>query len=136
MKPEAIISGVDKPVRDRMKGIVKNIKEFIDDDTLRDFSHLFSFKVGAGQLTVCTLNFAHLENPVVAAMLAALLQDSRWTETQVSIEPEVLKAFLKERASKGPQKEDTMNHFWEIDNKLVEDTLFWEEAKLDLTKIN
>ena len=136
VKPEAIISGVDKPVRDRMKGIVKNIKEFIDDDTLRDFSHLFSFKVGAGQLTVCTLNFAHLENPVVAAMLAALLQDSRWTETQVSIEPEVLKAFLKERASKGPQKEDTMNHFWEIDNKLVEDTLFWEEAKLDLTKIN
>ena len=28
-----------------------------------------------------------------------------------------------------------MNHFWEIDNKLVEDTLFWEEAKLDLRKI-
>ena len=29
-----------------------------------------------------------------------------------------------------------MNHFWEIDNKLVEDQLFWEEANLDLRKIN
>ena len=37
--------------------------------------------------------------------------------------------------AKGPVKEDVMNHFWEIDNKLVEDTLFWKEANLDLTKI-
>ena len=28
-----------------------------------------------------------------------------------------------------------MNHFWEIDNKLVEDTLFWEEVKVDLSKL-
>ena len=28
-----------------------------------------------------------------------------------------------------------MNHFWEIDNKLVEDTLFWEEAQVDLSKM-
>ena len=32
-------------------------------------------------------------------------------------------------------KEDVMNHFWEIDNKLVEDTLFWEEVKVDLSKL-
>ena len=38
-------------------------------------------------------------------------------------------------AQRGPRKEDVMNHFWEIDNKPVEDTLFWEEAGLDLTKI-
>jgi hypothetical protein len=25
-----------------------------------------------------------------------------------------------------------MNHFWEIDDKLVEDTLFWEEVQVDL----
>ena len=136
VKPEAIISGVDKPVRDRMKGIVHNIKEFIDDDTLRDFSHLFSFKVGRGQLTVCTFNFTKPESPAVAAMLAALVNDSSWTDTETSIEPEALKAYLREVGAKGPQKEDTMNHFWEIDNKLVEDTLFWEEAKLDLSKIN
>ena len=28
-----------------------------------------------------------------------------------------------------------MNHFWEIDNKLVEDTLFWEEVHIDLSKL-
>ena len=28
-----------------------------------------------------------------------------------------------------------MNHFWEIDNKAVEDTLFWEEAGIDLSKL-
>ena len=31
--------------------------------------------------------------------------------------------------------EDVMNHFWELDNKPVEDTLFWEECGLDLSKI-
>ena len=135
-KPEAFVSGVDKPVRDRMKGIVRNIKNFIDDDTLRDFSHLFSFKVGAGILTVCTFNFAKLDTPAVAAMLAAIVNDYSWTKTEVAIAPETLKAYLKEVGVKGPQKEDTMNHFWEIDNKLVEDTLFWEEAQIDLKKID
>ena len=27
-----------------------------------------------------------------------------------------------------------MNHFWEIDNKPVEDTLFWEECGVNLAK--
>lgn len=48
--------GVDKPVRDRMKGLVNGVKNFIDADTLRNFSHLFSVKVGKGTLVVCTLN--------------------------------------------------------------------------------
>ena len=36
---------------------------------------------------------------------------------------------------KGFRKEDVMNHFWELDNKPVEDILFWEEAGIDLAKI-
>ena len=28
-----------------------------------------------------------------------------------------------------------MNHFWELDNKMVEDTLFWEEAGVNLANI-
>ena len=28
-----------------------------------------------------------------------------------------------------------MNHFWEIDNKPVEDTLFWEEAQVNLAQM-
>ncbi len=27
-----------------------------------------------------------------------------------------------------------MNHFWEIDNKPVEDTLYWEEVQIDMSK--
>ena len=29
-----------------------------------------------------------------------------------------------------------MNHFWELDNKPVEDTLFWEEAGISLADLN
>ncbi|MBQ6472464.1 MAG: hypothetical protein IJJ33_10805 [Victivallales bacterium] len=42
VKVNEVILGVDKPVRDRMKGIVNDIHDFLDDDTLRNFSHLFS----------------------------------------------------------------------------------------------
>ena len=31
--------------------------------------------------------------------------------------------------------EDVMTFFWEIDNKPVEDTLFREEAQVDLSKL-
>ena len=34
----------------------------------------------------------------------------------------------------GVVKEDVMNHFWEIDNKPVEDKLYWEEVKIDMRK--
>ena len=46
-----------------------------------------------------------------------------------------LKKYLEETTQAGVLKEDVMNHFWEIDNKPVEDTLFWEAAGLDLAKI-
>ena len=132
--------GVDKPVRDRMKGLVQGVKHFIDGDTLRNFSHLFSVHVGPGTLVVCTLNLsldAPAEDCVIRNFSAALLKNlPQLAQTECAITPEALKAYLQEVQKKGPSKEDTMNHFWEIDNKLVEDTLFWEEANLDLRKID
>jgi hypothetical protein len=134
------IWGVDKPVRDRMKGLVFNVKTFIDGDTLRNFSHLFSVKVGKGTLVVCTLNLSldvPAEDCVIRNFSAALLANlPLLAETNCSIEPAAFRAYLEEVKKKGPSKEDTMNHFWELDNKLVEDTLFWEEANLDLRKID
>ena len=132
---EELVCGVDKPVRDRMKGLVFKVKDFIDQDTFRNFSHLFSLRVGPGTLAVCTFALTALRNPVTASLLTALLDDPDLVRTEKSIEPEKLKAYLAEQTARGVRKEDTMNHFWEIDNKLVEDKLFWEEAKLDLRKI-
>ena len=84
---------------------------------------------------MCTFALKSPENPSVAAFLAELFNDPGLVKTAKSIEPTVLKKYLADETAKGVRKEDTMNHFWEIDNKLVEDTLFWEEAKLDLRKI-
>ena len=128
-------SGIDKPVRDRMKGLVSGIKDFVDEDTLRKFSHLFSVKVGSGLLTICTLNVSNPNSPVVANLLCTLVDQPELFATDCSIEAERLHAYLEEVAAKGLRSEDVMNHFWEIDNKLVEDTLFWEEVQVDLAKM-
>lgn len=132
-KGHEFINGVDKPVRDRMKGLVQNIKDFIDDDTLRNFCYLFGIKVGAGTLFVSTFQ---MNNSLISKnyhqLLAETLPSIKITE---SIEFDKLKSYLEQSTKAGVIKEDTMNHFWEIDNKMVEDTLFWEASGLDLSKI-
>ncbi len=132
---EEHVCGVDKPVRDRMKGLVDNIKDFIDQDTLRNFSHLFSVRVGQGTLIVSTFRLKDTGNPVVANFLAELLNHLSEYKTEKSILPDELRKYLAAETARGIRKEDVMNHFWEIDNKLVEDTLFWEQTGLDLSKI-
>ena len=134
-KVEQHVSGIDKPVRDRMKGLIHKIKDFIDDDTLRKFSHLFSVKVGKGLLIVCTFNMKNPDSPVKANLLAALFNHIDAFQTECSITPEAFIKWLDETNAKGFTPEDVMNHFWEIDNKAVEDTLFWEEAGIDLSKL-
>lgn len=126
------VLGVDKPVRDRMKGLVHNIKGFIANDTLRKFSHLFSLKVGEAELIVCGFNLSNPENPVVANFLKVLIDNTEALKAENGISVDEFKAFLTEENEKGIRKEDVMNHFWEIDNKPVEDTLFWEEAQINL----
>lgn len=129
------VIGADKPVRDRMKGLVARIKDFIDTDTLRKFSHLLSIKVSKGQLIICTFNLKDTENPVVSNFLKALFDNTEAFYSDKEISASDLKAYLEKINAEGIRKEDVMNHFWEIDNKLVEDTLFWEEAQVDLSKM-
>lgn len=130
------VLGVDKPVRDRMKGLIDGIKHFIAQDTLRKFSHLFSLQVGAGQLIVCTFNLSDPENPVTANFLKALIDGADALKAESGISAAELKAWLQAQNDAGIRKEDVMNHFWEIDNKPVEDTLFWEEAQVNLAKMS
>lgn len=131
-----IILGVDKPVRDRMKGLIQGTKDFLPDDTLRNFSYLFSLKVGKGSLLVCTFNFSRANSdPATACAVCALLGHAAELATDCTMELSDLKAYLVKSTQAGVIREDVMNHFWEIDNKPVEDTLFWEEAKVDLSRI-
>ena len=46
-----------------------------------------------------------------------------------------LREFLQNMTATGNKGEDVMNFFWEIDNKPVEDTLFWEETGINLRKL-
>ena len=129
------LRGVDKPVRDRMKGMIHGIKHFIDDDTLRKFSHLFSVRVGEGLLIVSSLNLSNTEDPATANVLSLLTKHPECFDTALSVDPQIFKAWLEKINTVEFPKEDVMNHFWELDDKPVEDTLFWEEAGVDLAKI-
>ena len=131
-KVDELVYGVDKPVRDRMRGLLHNQKDFVDTDTLRNFSHLFSLRVGSGSLTVCTFELSRLNDPSVPCFLAALLSAPRHPAAELS--SAAFSDYLQTWKTRPPMKEDVMNHFWEIDNKLVEDTLFWEEVHVDLSK--
>ncbi|MFA6102016.1 MAG: glycoside hydrolase family 2 TIM barrel-domain containing protein [Victivallaceae bacterium] len=131
-----LIMGVDKPVRDRMKGLIHGIKDFLPDDTLRNFSYLFSLKAGKGNLVVCTFNFSHVNSdPATACAVCALIDHAAELAAGNTMELSELKAYLVKSTQTGVIKEDVMNHFWEIDNKPVEDTLFWEEAQVDLSRM-
>ncbi len=135
VKTSEQVLGVDKPVRDRMKGLIAGIKDFIAEDTLRKFSHLFSLNVGAGRLIVCTFNLNDPANPVVANFLKVLIDSPEVFNSESTIAVADLIAYLERINAEGIRREDVMNHFWEIDDKLVEDTLFWEEAQVDLAKM-
>ena len=55
-------------------------------------------------------------------------------KTDKSVDLDVLKSYLEKVTAEGVRREDVMNHFWEIDNKPVEDTLYWEEVQIDMSK--
>ena len=127
-----LVSGVDKPVRDRMKGLIHGVRDFIADDTLRNFCHCGAIRVGTGKLIVCTFRTDSCGKPSAASTFAALLNHAAEFRAAESIPVETLRDYL----ARAPRVvEDVMNHFWEIDNKPVEDTLFWEEAGIDLSKL-
>lgn len=132
------IFGIDKPVRDRMKGLIHGVKDFIATDTLRNFSHLFSVKAGQGMLTVCTMlqPGKWVDSPVTANFFAELFNNPDKFTAGQEISLEDLKDYLVKSTAAGIRREDVMNHFWEIDNKPVEDTLFWEEVRVDMRKLD
>jgi len=127
------ISGIDKPVRDRMKALKQGIRDFIDDDTLRNFSHCFSVSAdNGGVLTVCTLNFD--DSPVAENFFASLIGNAEAFKAEKTVPVAEVKKWFEESTAAGVCREDVMNHFWEIDNKPVEDTLFWEEVGIDFRR--
>ena len=94
-------------------------------------------KVGKGTLIVCTIvSGGQFSSPASDTFLAALLNGATEFATEKAIEPAVLKQYLADETAKGERREDVMNHFWEIDNKPVEDTLFWEQTGIDLSKLH
>jgi hypothetical protein len=127
-----LISGVDKPVRDRMKGLIHGIKTYMPDDTLRNFCHCGAVNVGNGKLIICTFNTERFAKPAAQNFFAALLNNADSITAENTISVEALKDYF---ANAPLVKEDVMNHFWEIDNKPVEDTLFWEETGINLRKL-
>jgi hypothetical protein len=76
------------------------------------------------------------EKEAVKANVLKLLTDrTDLFSTDKVIDSAVLHKWLQEINAAGLPQEDVMNHFWEIDNKPVEDTLFWEEAGINLAKM-
>lgn len=128
--------GVDKPVRDRMSGLIRGMKDFIPEDTLRDFTHFFTVKCGNGEksavLCVCTYNMENVASPEVAALWNMLLTEKSIFADAPLWELNEFKTALVRMNEAGFREEDVMNRFWEQDNKRVEDTLFWEEAGVNL----
>lgn len=129
------IIGVDKPVRDRYRVQRDGVKGFVPEDTLRNFSHLFSCKVGEGNLIINTMNVQNLENPVVANYLAYIVEHADSLTSDSGISAEEFKAWLIAENSKEFRPEDTMNQMWTDDKIPVEKVLFWEDLNMNLAAI-
>ena len=130
-KVEEMISIIDKPVRDRMNSL-KNIKEFQKDRILRNYSSLFAVKCNKGLLVISTFNYNNCNTPVGASFYETLINMLPTLKCQYAIDTNDLKSLLEESKN---EPEDVMTRFWELDNKAVEDVLFWEEMGIDLRNL-
>lgn len=129
------VMGIDKPVRDRYRVSRDGVKDFVAEDTLRRFSHLFSVKVGEGTLIVCTFDLSRPENPVVSNFLELLFDRTDVLNTNSTISSEEFKAWLEKINAEGFREEDEMNVTWQNDFLAVEKTLFWEDLNMNLAAI-
>ena len=129
------VMGVDKPVRDRYRASRDGVKDFVPEDTLRRFSHLFSVMVGNGKLVVCTFNLKDPENPVVSNFLELLMDRTDVLGAETAISAEEFKAWLDKINAAGFREEDTMNRSWQNDAEPVEKVLFWEDLNLNLAAL-
>lgn len=129
------VMGIDKPVRDRYRVSRDGVKDFVPEDTLRRFSHLFSLKIGNGTLVVCTFNMSRPENPVVSNFLKLLIDRTDVLSTDCAISADKFKAWLEKVNAEGFREEDRMNKSWQNDFLPVEKVLFWEDLNMDLSAI-
>lgn len=129
------VQGVDKPIRDRYKGLQQGIKDFLPEDTLRRFCHLLSVKIGDGTLVICTFNVSDPENPVVSNLLELLIDRIDAFAADTAIDAAEFKAWLEKVNAEGFREEDRMNRIWENDKIPVERVLFWEDLNVNLAAI-
>ena len=73
-------------------------------------------------------------DPVRDNFFAAIFNAPEAFESSAGIPVDKFREYLVKSTAAGVVKEDVMNHFWEIDNKPVEDKLYWEEVKIDMRK--
>lgn len=129
------VQGIDKPIRDRYKGLQQGIKEFLPEDTLRRFCHLLSVKIGSGTLVICTFNVSDPENPVVSNVLKLLVDRIDAFAADTAIDADGFKAWLEKVNAEGFRPEDRMNTIWQDDMIPVERVLFWEDLNVNLAAI-
>ncbi len=130
VKPESLVSGLDKSSRDRFDATKFRLPELMYDRTMRNFSYAFAFKVGNGRLLVTGFNFTNKE-PATLAMLKALVSYANSEDFTVGAEISTaeLKAYLESVAKEGPQKEGMMTQYWQLDNEPVESMEYWDESE-------
>ena len=68
----------------------------------------------------------------MANLLSALVNTPEMFKPGCKIETSQLRDWLETTMKNGLRREDVMNHFWELDDRIVEDTLFWEEVNVNL----
>ncbi len=133
VKPDSLVSGIDKSSRDRFDATKFRMPELTYDRTMRNFSYAFALKVGAGRLLVTGFNFTNVESgePATLAMLKTLVSYANSSDFAPTAEISVseLKAYLKKVAAEGPQKEGMMTQYWQLACGPVESMEYWDESE-------
>ena len=133
VKPESLVSGLDKSARDRFDPGKFKLPELMYDRTMRNFSYAFSLKVGRGRLLVTGFNFTNAEagEPATLAMLKTLVSYANSEDFTAGAEISVsdFKAYLEKVAKEGPQKEGMMTQYWQLDEEPVESMEYWDESE-------
>ena len=84
---------------------------------------------------VCTFRLDAPEMPVASNFLELLIDRTDVLNTEHSITPEELKAWLEQVNEAGFPPEGTTNQTWQNDHIPGEKVLFWEDLNMDLAAI-
>ena len=130
VKPQSLVSGLDKSSRDRFDATKFRMPELTYDRTMRRFSYAFALRVGKGRLIVNGFNFTNFE-PASVAMLKTLVSYANSSDfaPEAEISTAELKAYLEKVANEGPQKEGMMTQYWQLDEEPVESMEYWDESE-------